>query len=105
MPSLSKRVFQVLPLLIVCAHATLSAAEIRWQFEAGGRVIGQPTVTEDRLYISGGKTVHALTTDGEELWQRELAGEVAAAVTVDEDRLFVHSSAGLHALSDEGEEI
>jgi outer membrane protein assembly factor BamB len=91
-------------LLIVLAHTVVSAAEIRWQFEAGGQVIGKPTVTEDRMYIAGGRTVHALSMDGEELWQRELAGDIAASITVDEDRLYVHSSAGLHALTDAGEE-
>ncbi len=99
------RILRVVLLLIVCAHSAHSAAEIRWQFEAGGRIIGKPTVTENRIYIAGGKTVHALTMAGEEVWRRELAGDIAAGVTVDEDRLFVHSSVGLHALTVEGEEI
>ena len=90
---------------MVCLHSVLSAAQIQWQFEAGDRIIGKPTINVDRIYIAGGKTVHALAMDGEELWQRELAGDIAAGITVGEDRLFVHSSAGLHALTDAGEEI
>ena len=105
MQGISMRIFRSLALLILCAHSVLSAAEIRWQFQADGRVIGKPTVTESRIYIAGGKTIHTLTLAGEELWRRELAGEIAAGVTVVEDRLFVHSSAGLHALTDSGEEI
>ena len=105
MQSISTRILLNLPLLIFFAPSVPSAAEIRWQFEAAGRVIGKPTITEDRIYIAGGKTVHALTRTGEELWRRELAGEIAAAITIDEDRLFVHSSVGLHALTDAGEEI
>ena len=99
------RIVRDLLLLTVCFHSVLSAAEIQWQFEAGGRVTGKPTITENRLYIAGGKTVHALTMGGEEVWRRDLPGKIAAGITVDEDRLFVHSSAGLHALTDAGEEI
>jgi outer membrane protein assembly factor BamB len=91
--------------LALCVCSALSAAEIRWQFEAGGRIIGKPTITEGRIYIAGGKTVHALTMDGDEVWRRELAGDIAAGVTVDEARLFIHSSIGLHALTPAGEEI
>jgi len=105
MPRTSMQIVRALLLLIVCTHSALSAAEIEWQFEAGGRIIGKPTVTESRIYIAGGKTVHALTMAGEELWRRELVGDIAAGVTVDGDRLFVHSSAGLHALTEAGEEI
>ena len=105
MHTTQKRILRLLPLLIVCAHSVLSAAEIQWQFEAGGRITGKPTITENRVYIAGGKTVHALTIAGDELWRRELAGDIAAGVTVDEDRLFIHSSVGLHALTDAGEEI
>jgi len=105
MQSISMRLLRTLALLLVSSHAVLSAAEIEWQFEAGGRITGKPTITENRIYIAGGKTVHALTLAGEELWRRELAGDIAAGVTVDEDRLFVHSSAGLYALTDAGEEI
>jgi outer membrane protein assembly factor BamB len=99
------RIYRVLLLLMVFAHAAVSAAEIQWRFEAEGRVIGKPTVTEDRIYIAAGKTVHALTPTGGELWRSELAGDVAAGVVVEGDRLLVHSSAGLHALTDEGNEI
>ena len=105
MPRTSMQIVRALLLLIVCAHSALLAAEIRWQFEAAGRIIGKPTVTEERIYIAGGKTVHALTMAGEELWRSELAGDIAASVAVDGDHLFVHSSVGLHALTDAGEEI
>lgn len=105
MQSISMRIFRTLALLILCAHSVLSAAEIRWQFEVGGRVIGRPTITENRIYIAGGNTVHALTTAGAEVWRRDLPGDIAAGITADEDRLFVHSSVGLHALTEAGEEI
>jgi outer membrane protein assembly factor BamB len=105
MQGISMRFLRTLALLIVCSHSILSAAEIQWQFEAGGRIAGKPTITENRIYIAGGKTVHALTMAGDELWRRELAGDIAAGVTVDANRLFVHSSVGLHALTDAGEEI
>ena len=101
----SKRVLLALPWLILCAPSVHSAAEIRWRFEAGGRVIGKPTITENRIYIAAGQTVHALSMAGDELWRRELAGGVAAGITADEDRLYVHSSVGLHVLTNEGEEI
>jgi outer membrane protein assembly factor BamB len=104
-PSITTRVCRALPLLIVCTHSTLSAAEIRWRFEAGGRIAGKPTIAEGRIYIAGGNTVHALTLTGEELWRRELAGEITAGITVDNNHLFVHSSSGLQALTDTGENV
>ena len=106
MQSIPTRIIKaLLPLLIVCAHSALSAAEIRWHFEAAGRIIGKATITENGIYVAGGNTLFALSLDGEELWRRELAGDIAASITVGEERLFVHSSAGLHALTGAGEEI
>jgi outer membrane protein assembly factor BamB len=96
---------QVLSVLILGSPAALAAADMLWQFKANGRVIGKPTVAEERVYIAGGATVHALDLSGVEQWRRELAGNIAAAITVDGEHLFVHSSAGLHALTDEGEDV
>ena len=90
-------------LLLLFATSAISAAEIRWQFEPGGRVFGKPTLGEAAIYVAGGKTLHALTLDGELLWERELAGEIAASVTLEEGVLYVHSSAGLHALDELGQ--
>jgi hypothetical protein len=85
--SIPRRIIKaLLPLLIICAHSALSAAEIRWQFEAGGRIIGKPTITENGIYVAGGNTLFALSLDGEELWRRELAGDIAASITVGEER-------------------
>ena len=84
--------------------ASIDAAEIRWTFDAGGRVSGQPTLADDRLYVAGGTQVHALDLQGRKIWSRELEGTIAAPIVVEGDELFVHSSAGLHALDREGVE-
>ena len=72
------RMCRVLALLIVFAHSAVTAEEIQWQLEAEGRVIGKPTITENRIYIAAGQTVLALSLAGDELWRRDLAGGVAA---------------------------
>ncbi len=87
------------------ANLGFASAQVRWQFAAGGTVVGKPTVVDETIYIAGGKTLHALSLDGEELWRRDLPGPVAARVRVEQAVIYVHSSAGLHALNQQGEPI
>ena len=101
----SEIILGALFLLVLFTTSATSAAEIRWQFEPGGRVFGKPALGEGAVYVAGGKTLHALTLDGESLWQREVEGEIAAGVTLEEGVLYVHSSVGLHALDELGQPL
>lgn len=96
---------RLLPLLILLLTAGLAGAEPRWQFDAGDKIVGKPTVAGDRIYLAAGRTLFALGLDGQELWQRQLEGTVAATVRVVDEVLYVHSSQGLHALDLTGEPL
>ena len=90
-------------LLLLVLHSGTSKAQALWEFDAGGRVIGKPTVVDGTIYIAGGQSVHALGLDSEVIWTRELDGETAARISADGGVIYVHSSAGLHALNEQGE--
>jgi len=89
-------------LLLLVSSSVVSAAQIRWQFEPEGRVLGKPALGETAVYVAGGSILYALSLDGEELWQLDLEGEVAANLTLQENVLYVHSSLGLHAVDVQG---
>lgn len=105
MPGQPTLVPRALFLLALSASSVVSAAEIKWQFELGGRAFGKPTSGEGVLYVAAGPTVYALTPEGAPLWQRELEGAIAASITLYENVLYVHSSAGLHALDSLGQPL
>ena len=47
---MKQRVAHLLPaltLMMLMANSSLSSAQIRWQFEAGGKIIGKPTIVEN----------------------------------------------------------
>lgn len=91
--------------MLLILHSGISGARVLWQFDAGGKVIGKPTIEEGAIYIAGGSTVHALDLDGKEIWSRDLEAKIAARIAVEKGVIYVHSSAGMHALNLQGEPI
>ena len=92
-------------LLLLILHSGFASGQVLWQFEAGGKIIGKPTIENGTIYIAGGSTVHALGLDGKEIWTKDLEGQIAARITVEEGVVYIHSSSGLHALDAQGEPI
>ncbi len=90
-------------LLLLILQSGSASAQVNWEFEAGGKIIGKPTIEGGTIYIAGGSSVHALGLDGKEIWTKDIEGQIAARISVEGDVIYVHSSSGLHALDGQGE--
>jgi len=90
-------------LLLFILNSGFSSAQVLWEYDAGGKVIGKPTIDDGTIYIAGGSSVHALGLDGKEIWTKDTEGRIAARITVEKGVIYVHSSSGLHALDGRGE--
>ncbi len=80
------------------------AAQPLWEFQTDGMIQGKATISDNTIYVAGGKSLYALDLQGNLIWKKELGAMVAARITLAGDTMYVHSTAGLHALNRSGEQ-
>ncbi len=80
------------------------SGQLRWRFDTGHSIWGQPTYDDGVLFVSSlDKEVYALDADsGREIWRHTFAGAVASKPIVDDGLVYVSSfDKRLHALDRE----
>jgi len=83
--------------------SSLSFAKVEWQFNAQGKVTGQPVVYKNLVYVLAGQSLSVLNKSGALQWQYKLKANTYSKVAIENDTIYLLADNGLHAVSLNGE--
>ena len=85
--------------------STGAHGELLWEYSTDGIITGNPVIHDDRVYVTGGNSLHAVNRQGEKQWSYDTGADSRSTVTIADGVIYVLADNGLHAVDMKGQRL
>jgi outer membrane protein assembly factor BamB len=85
--------------------STAARGGLLWEYSTDGIITGNPVIHDDRVYVTGGNSLHAVNRQGKKQWSYDAGAESRSTVAIADGVIYVLAANGLHAVDMKGQRL